>query len=134
MVDPRHPAGHDDGTHPARPSVGGPTPDPRLGNPPEVKRRNRWTIGIAIAALVAAAAIFLIWYWTTGAVNVAAVTPAAPPVAAPKSTPANAEKPRAKPGDCRPFTKDVDVAGQKQTLRGTACMQADGSWRIVAAE
>lgn len=132
MVDPRHPAGHDDGTHPARPSVGGPTPDPRLGNPPAVKRRNRWSIGIAIAALVAAAAIFLIWYWTTGAVNVAAVTPAAPPVAA-SASPA-AEKARAQPGDCRPFTKDVDLGGQRQTLRGTACMQPDGSWRIIAAD
>ncbi|KJS37177.1 MAG: hypothetical protein VR70_12895 [Rhodospirillaceae bacterium BRH_c57] len=128
MVDPRH-QGHDDGTHPTRPSVGGPTPDPRLGNPQPIKERNRWSIGLAIGLVVIVAVGFLIWYWTTGAVNEAAVTPTAPPVAA-----AQAERPRAQPGDCRPFTKDVEVVGQAQTLRGTACMQPDGTWKIVSTE
>lgn len=138
MVDPRH-TGHDNGTQPDLPNVGGPTPDPRLGNPKPVKVRNRWAIGIAIGLLVAAAIIFLIWYWTSGAVNRAQVTPAAPPIAAPATTPAAApkaaaERPRAKPGDCRPFTQEVEVAGMAQTLRGTACMQQDGSWKIVSTE
>ncbi|MFA7428946.1 MAG: hypothetical protein WCZ23_02190 [Rhodospirillaceae bacterium] len=129
MVDPRRPR-HDNGTHPDLPNVGGPTPDPRLGNPYPVKVRNRWTIGIAIGIVVALAVIFLIWYWTTGAINQANVTPAAPPIAATSQT----DRPRAKPGDCRPFTQEVEVTGQKQSLRGTACMQPDGSWKIISTE
>lgn len=134
MVDPRHssprtPRGEgDDGTHPDTPSVGGPTPDPRLGNPRPLKVRNRWAIGIAIAVVVAIAVGFLIWYWTTGAVDGAVLGPEAPPVAS------QAAVTPAQPGDCRTFTQEVEVAGAPQTVRGTACLQPDGVWRIVATE
>jgi len=32
---------------------------------------------------------------------------------------------------CREFTTEVMVGGQKQDAYGTACRQADGSWKIV---
>jgi surface antigen len=31
--------------------------------------------------------------------------------------------------DCRGFTETVVAGGRAQTLRGTACKQADGSWK-----
>ena len=32
---------------------------------------------------------------------------------------------------CREFWKTVTIAGEKQQAYGTACRQADGSWRII---
>jgi surface antigen len=32
---------------------------------------------------------------------------------------------------CREFTMDADVGGKTQQVYGTACRQADGSWKIV---
>jgi surface antigen len=34
--------------------------------------------------------------------------------------------------NCREFTQTVDVDGHQETGYGTACRQADGSWRIVS--
>jgi len=34
-------------------------------------------------------------------------------------------------GYCRDFTREGVVDGRRQTLHGTACRQADGSWKIV---
>lgn len=126
MVDPRH-EHHDNGTHPRDPNVGGPTPDPRLGNPPPIKWRNRIMIGVAIGTLALIAVVFLIWYWMTG-------EDAGADLSDPQPTATAAVKPAAQPGDCRPFEKVMEVQGKTRTLTGTACMQADGTWRIVAPE
>jgi surface antigen len=32
---------------------------------------------------------------------------------------------------CREFTMDADIGGKKQQVYGTACRQADGSWKII---
>ena len=32
---------------------------------------------------------------------------------------------------CREYTADADVQGRTQQIYGTACMQPDGSWRII---
>ena len=32
---------------------------------------------------------------------------------------------------CREYTRKIVIDGQKQTAYGTACMQADGSWRLI---
>ena len=32
---------------------------------------------------------------------------------------------------CREFMKTVTIGGEKQQAYGTACRQADGSWRII---
>lgn len=34
-------------------------------------------------------------------------------------------------GPCREFTMNANVGGQPQQVYGTACRQADGSWKIV---
>lgn len=34
-------------------------------------------------------------------------------------------------GPCREFTMDAEVGGKSQQVYGTACRQADGSWKIV---
>lgn len=34
--------------------------------------------------------------------------------------------------NCREFTQTVEVGGQQQNGYGTACRQADGSWKIVS--
>lgn len=34
-------------------------------------------------------------------------------------------------GPCREYTVDAVVAGKKDKLYGTACRQADGSWKVV---
>ncbi|MEW6168386.1 MAG: RT0821/Lpp0805 family surface protein [Pseudomonadota bacterium] len=34
-------------------------------------------------------------------------------------------------GPCREFTMDADIGGKSQQVYGTACRQADGSWKIV---
>lgn len=33
-------------------------------------------------------------------------------------------------GPCREYTMDAIIGGKKETVYGTACRQADGSWRI----
>ncbi len=54
---------------------------------------------------------------------------------APAPDPAYAQKPVApgfKPGDCAPYSRVINIAGQApQEVRGTACLQVDGTWRIV---
>ena len=32
---------------------------------------------------------------------------------------------------CREYTREIVIDGVTQTAYGTACMQADGSWRLV---
>ena len=32
---------------------------------------------------------------------------------------------------CREYTREIVIDGETQTAYGTACMQADGSWRLV---
>ena len=34
-------------------------------------------------------------------------------------------------GPCREFTMDAQVGGKTQQIYGTACRQADGSWKII---
>lgn len=34
-------------------------------------------------------------------------------------------------GPCREFTMDARVDGRPETVRGTACRQSDGTWKIV---
>lgn len=34
-------------------------------------------------------------------------------------------------GPCREYTVDGLIGGQRETLVGTACRQADGSWRVI---
>ncbi|MDD3763354.1 MAG: RT0821/Lpp0805 family surface protein [Nevskiales bacterium] len=34
-------------------------------------------------------------------------------------------------GPCREFTMDAEVGGEPNTVYGTACRQADGTWKIV---
>lgn len=36
------------------------------------------------------------------------------------------------PDDCRDYSHTVYIDGRAQTMRGTACRNADGSWRNVA--
>ena len=49
--------------------------------------------------------------------------------------PGYAQKPVAagfRPGDCAPYERVINIAGQSpQQVRGTACLQVDGTWRIV---
>ena len=33
--------------------------------------------------------------------------------------------------DCRDFTSTVTIQGRAETMRGQACRQPDGTWRIV---
>ncbi len=33
-------------------------------------------------------------------------------------------------GPCREYTMDAVIGGKKETVYGTACRQADGSWRV----
>ena len=35
------------------------------------------------------------------------------------------------PGPCREYTLDATIGGNTEQVYGTACRQADGSWRIV---
>ena len=34
-------------------------------------------------------------------------------------------------GPCREFTTDAVIGGKKQQVYGTACRQADGSWKVI---
>src|SRR5262249_36975139 len=34
-------------------------------------------------------------------------------------------------GECREFQQTIIVGGQRENAYGTACRQADGSWRVV---
>ena len=33
-------------------------------------------------------------------------------------------------GPCREYTLEADIGGERETIYGTACRQADGSWKI----
>jgi hypothetical protein len=61
------------------------------------------------------------------------VQPPPAPYAAPP--PADAAPPPAAPAatgqGCREFDTPVVIGGQEQQAHGTACLQPDGSWRIV---
>lgn len=35
-------------------------------------------------------------------------------------------------GPCREFDADIVIEGQRQPMRGTACRQPDGRWRVVS--
>lgn len=35
-------------------------------------------------------------------------------------------------GPCREYTIDATIGGKKEQIVGTACRQADGSWRVVS--
>jgi surface antigen len=34
-------------------------------------------------------------------------------------------------GPCREYTVDGLIGGKRETMVGTACRQADGSWRVM---
>lgn len=54
----------------------------------------------------------------------------APPVYAPSAAPAPAPAPDATPY-CREITMEIVIDGVEQTAHGTACQQADGSWKFT---
>ncbi|HVJ55822.1 MAG TPA: hypothetical protein VM689_25390 [Aliidongia sp.] len=55
---------------------------------------------------------------------------AAPPpvVYAPQPAPAYAPAP---PSNCQPYSSTQNIGGVPQQVTGTACLQPDGTWRIV---
>jgi hypothetical protein len=57
---------------------------------------------------------------------------AAPPVVyAPAPAPVYAPAPADSNGQCRDYTTTQNIGGTPQQVVGTACLQPDGSWRIV---
>lgn len=56
-----------------------------------------------------------------------------PPVAYPVPPPAaySAPPPSGASPTCREYQSTVNIGGRSQTSVGTACLQPDGSWRIV---
>lgn len=56
---------------------------------------------------------------------------APPSAAAAPVQQAPAPAPREPQAYCREYTKEIIIDGETQTAYGTACMQADGSWRLV---
>jgi hypothetical protein len=55
-------------------------------------------------------------------------TPPPPyPVAVPQAAPPQA----AAPQGCREFDTPITINGQEQQAHGTACLQPDGSWKVV---
>jgi hypothetical protein len=62
----------------------------------------------------------------------AVVYPAPPPVAYPAPPAAYSTAPQgAAPPACREYQNSVTIGGQRRDSFGTACLQPDGSWRIV---
>ena len=56
----------------------------------------------------------------------------APPPSAVYAPTAPLAGPRAESGaNCREYQATVNVGGEPQEMTGTACLQADGTWRIV---
>src|SRR6266851_390410 len=57
--------------------------------------------------------------------------PPPPAVAYPPPAPAYAP-PAAEPqGECREYQSTTTIAGQPESVVGTACRQPDGTWRII---
>lgn len=106
------------------------SPAPQPAPPPQRQSR-----GLTILVLVLALAVVglggviaypYIMEMTSGSEPAPETPTAAKPV-----TPATQNRPAPKPGDCRSFEKTVQIAGQTQTVTGRACMQKDGSWKVV---
>jgi hypothetical protein len=56
-----------------------------------------------------------------------------PPAATAADKPLSPPLPQADAaGLCREFDADVTIEGQRQPMRGTACRQPDGRWRVVS--
>ena len=53
------------------------------------------------------------------------------PVYAPPPATAYAPPPAEPQGECREYQSTTTIAGQPQSMVGTACLQPDGTWRIV---
>ena len=53
------------------------------------------------------------------------------PAYAPPPGMAYAPPPAAPQGECREYQSTTMIAGQPETVFGTACRQPDGTWRIV---
>lgn len=51
-----------------------------------------------------------------------------PPQAAPAATPA---VPPASQTNCKDYQSTITIDGRPQRVTGTACLQADGTWRII---
>lgn len=131
MVDPRRPSDRpDDGTHPRQPNVGGPAPDRPPAGPGDPRRKHRLMTGIAIAVAIAIIIVAGLLLAPTFGLIDTADAPAAPPPAEQTAAPA-AQAPKAQPGDCRDFEKTVEIGGEARTVTGRACMQPDGSWKVV---
>ena len=62
---------------------------------------------------------------------VAAAPGQLPPVALPPVASAAPAAPGAGQENCREFQSTTVIGGQTQAVVGTACLQADGTWRIV---
>ena len=54
-----------------------------------------------------------------------------PPAATAPAQQAPAPASREPQAYCREYTREIVIDGETQTAYGTACMQADGSWRLV---
>lgn len=57
--------------------------------------------------------------------------PPPPAYYAPPPSYAPAPAPSAATGQCREYTSTLMIAGRPQQVFGTACLQPDGSWRIM---
>jgi surface antigen len=66
----------------------------------------------------------------------AAYQPAPPPAAAPGTAPGAlpalpGQQPQASNANCRPYESRMTVDGKETVRTGTACLQADGSWKPI---
>lgn len=53
------------------------------------------------------------------------------PTPAPQAAPAAPPVPPASQTNCRDYESTMTIDGRAQKVTGTACLQADGTWRIV---
>jgi hypothetical protein len=56
-----------------------------------------------------------------------ATAKAAPPTPPPVEQSVSAQK-----GPCREYDTEIAIEGRRQAMRGTACRQPDGRWRVIS--
>lgn len=131
MVDPRNEpqTGDDNGTRPQQPNVGGPAPDRPPAGPGDPRRRHRLLTGAVI--VLAIAVIILGGLLAAPYFQVTEPADGSPTAAPPAATAQSGQAPAPKPGDCRTFEKSIEIGSETRTVTGRACMQPDGSWKVV---